>query len=189
MAGVAKHEAPPAAALSSSLIVTKGQAAPVMPFAPFDGAPEPVTAPVTHPVTPSAEHGDHGAGKRRSRPRAQTAKTGQTTKTDKPNKKNGAAPGKKRVSLTLRLDPDRFFRLKVFAAHSGQSHQDILHEALESYLGEHAHATAPHCACLEAGAKPGAGWGRILQIFTGPNGNASNGKALNGKTLNDKTGT
>lgn len=182
MAGVARNEAPPAAALSSSLIVTKGQAAPVTSFAAFDGVSSPVPHPVTSPVTPSADHGDHGAGKRRSRPRAQTAKAAQTTKTDKPNKKNGAAGAKKRVSLTLRLDPDRFFRLKVFAAHSGQSHQDILHEALESYIGDHAHATAPHCACLEAGAKPDAGWGRILQIFTGPNGNAPNGKTPDGKT-------
>ncbi|MEE8515276.1 MAG: hypothetical protein V3T02_01430 [Alphaproteobacteria bacterium] len=152
MAGVAKKEARPPAELNGSLIVTKGQAVPVAPFATFDALPS--------SVTPMAKHA--GPGKGRSRPKAGKV----------PNKKDGPAPAQKRVSLTLRLDPARFFRLKVFAAHIGRSHQNILHAALESYLIEHAHATAPHCACLNETAKPDAGWSKFLQFFTGPDGNA-----------------
>ncbi len=157
MAGVAKKEALPPAELNGSLIVTKGQAIPVAPFAPLDA--------LSSSITPLANCAGPGprTGKGRSRPKAGMAP-------NKPSKKNGAAPAKKRVSLTLRLDPDRFFRLKVFAAHTGQSHQDILHAALESHLSEHAHATAPNCACLNETAKPDAGWDRFLQLFTAPNG-------------------
>ncbi len=153
MAGVAKKvAASKPAELNSSLIVTKGQAVPVAPFAPLDVLPEPGS------VTPLANYAGTGHG--RSRPKAGTA----------PNQKDGPAKGKKRVSLTLRLDPARFFRLKVFAAHTGRSHQDILHTALESYLSEHAHATAPNCACLAETAKPGSGWSGFLQLFTDQDG-------------------
>lgn len=161
MAGIAKKEARPPAELNGALIVTKGQAVPVAPFAPFDVLPS--------FVTPMANYAGPGprTGKARSRPKAGTV----------PNTSDGPAPAKKRVSLTLRLDPARFFRLKVFAAHTGRSHQDILHAALESYLTEHAHATAPHCVCLNETAKPDAGWARFLQLFTAPDGNAPDGNA------------
>lgn len=155
MAGAAKKVAQPPAEINGSLIVTKGQAVPVAPFAPFDILPSSVTPLAKYPRT------GPGTSKEGARPKQDTA----------PNKKDGTVPGKKRISLTLRLDPARFFRLKVFAAHTGRTHQDILHAALESYLTEHAHATAPHCVCLDATAKPDTGWARFLQLFTGPAGN------------------
>ncbi len=167
MAGAEKNEARPPAELNSSLIVTKGQAVPVAPFAPFNALPSSIT-PLPNYAGPGPS-----TSKQRSRPKAGTV----------PNKKDGPAPAKtpapakKRVSLTLRLDPTRFFRLKVFAAHTGQTHQDILHAALESYLTEHAHATAPYCACLNETAKPDAGWARFLQLFTDPDDNAPDGNA------------
>ncbi len=145
MAGMAKKAAQPPAQINGSLIVTKGQAVPVAPFAPFDVLP--------NSVTPLAKYAR--TGKQRARPKP----------------KDGTAPGKKRIALTLRLDPTRYFRLKVFAAHTGRSHQDILHTALESYITEHAHATAPHCVCLDETAKPDMGWARFVQLFMDPAGN------------------
>ncbi len=162
MAGAAKNEDRPPAELNGSLIVTKGQAVPVAQFAPFDTLPS--------SITHSANFTGPGKGRSRS-------KAGRVA-----NKKGGPAPVRKRVSLTLRLDPVGFFRLKVFAAHTGQSLQDILHAALEGYLTEHAHATAPHCACLNETAKPDAGWARFLRLFTAPAGNTPDGNTPDGNT-------
>lgn len=147
MASVAKKVARPPAQLNGSLIVSKGQAVPVVPFVSFDGFDA-----LPSSVTVVANHANSGNG--RSRPKDAAV----------PNKKDGPAPGKKRIALTLRLHPDRFFRLKVFAAHTGRSHQDILHAALESYLVQHAHAAAPHCVCLNENAKPDTGWARLRNL-------------------------
>lgn len=50
-----------------------------------------------------------------------------------------------RVALTLRLDPARHTRLRIFAARRRSTSQDLLIEALDAYL----QACGPDCACMQ----------------------------------------
>ncbi len=57
-----------------------------------------------------------------------------------------------RARLTLRLDADKYLRLKLAAAHRRRSLQHVLSEALDYYLEEIAPSVSQgKCACLESG--------------------------------------
>ncbi|MFQ5958338.1 MAG: hypothetical protein ACE5LF_03120 [Alphaproteobacteria bacterium] len=62
---------------------------------------------------------------------------------------------KKRVALTLRLDPERHLRLKIFAAYAQRSIQNVLSCALDDYLDLVAATAGQDCACLGARRGPG----------------------------------
>ena len=63
----------------------------------------------------------------------------------------GSGRAERPVSLTLRLDPGRHSRLRIFAARRGQSAQKVLVSALDAY---HA-ACGADCACMRGEAKDG----------------------------------
>ncbi len=94
------------AALTSSLLAAKGKASP--------------TASLATPDMPA--FGAPGAAG--GPPSNSPAEAG--PKTDKPG----------RAKLTMRLDRERHFRLKLVAAHLNQSTQDVLSVALDSYLDQ-----------------------------------------------------
>lgn len=62
-------------------------------------------------------------------------------------------PSGKRVAMTLRLDHPRHLRLRVLSAHVNRSSQDILTEALDTYLDSFAHMPEmKQCDCLRGEA-------------------------------------
>ncbi len=64
------------------------------------------------------------------------------------------ARANKRVATTLRLDPERHLRLKIFTASTGRSIQDVLTCALDDYL-DRASAVGWNHAGLGARPEPG----------------------------------
>ena len=57
-----------------------------------------------------------------------------------------------RMRISLRLDPDRYLKLKLSAAHLHRNLQEVLIAALDSYLEQMGPTVKNgHCACLEAG--------------------------------------
>ncbi len=54
----------------------------------------------------------------------------------------------KTVVTTVRLSPEVYLRLKLFATLSGRTRQDILQSAVEGYLAECAEGLGSNCACL-----------------------------------------
>ena len=56
--------------------------------------------------------------------------------------------GRKTVATTVRLSPEVYLRLKLFATLSGRTRQDILQSAVEGYLAECAKGLGSNCACL-----------------------------------------
>lgn len=70
----------------------------------------------------------------------------------KPSRRPDRA-GQDRVAFTVRLDRERYMRLKIFAARRGRSGQEILTRALDAYL----EACATDCACLRRAARRGDG--------------------------------
>ena len=62
-----------------------------------------------------------------------------------------SSPAAGRAKLTMRLDRERHFRLKLVAAHLKRSSQEVLTQALDAYLDQLAPAMMNGgCACLEA---------------------------------------
>lgn len=55
---------------------------------------------------------------------------------------------KKRIALTLRLDKERHFQLKLLSAHRNLSGQELMIEALDALLNQQRIAT-PGCPCLQ----------------------------------------
>lgn len=119
-----------AASLSSTLLARKGNAAPAggfaMPPLPAPAAAEPTPRPVraatsTLPVETAPN----------------TLPLMPTQKADKVAK------------LTLRLDTERHLRLKLVAAHTRASIQELMVRALDAYLNELGpNAARGGCACL-----------------------------------------
>jgi hypothetical protein len=62
-----------------------------------------------------------------------------------------------RTRISLRLDPDRYLRLKLSAAHLHRNLQDVLIAALDGYLDKlGTEVKSGNCACLESGCtEPG----------------------------------
>lgn len=57
-----------------------------------------------------------------------------------------------RVRHSLRLDVQRHLRLKLLAAHTQQSLQDVFLAALDAHLERHGEGVLDgHCACLQKG--------------------------------------
>ncbi len=55
-----------------------------------------------------------------------------------------------RVRMSIRLDPDDHLALKLLAAHSRKSSQNILEEALREYTANHGQSILPQtCDCLQ----------------------------------------
>ncbi len=105
------------ASLTSSLLAEKGAAIPTV--GPVDGSARPTTIP-----PPPA--GDIAATARPTQPPETAPFDDATPRRDKAD----------RVRVTLRIDPERHFRLKLVAAHLNQNTQDVLSVALDSYLDQ-----------------------------------------------------
>lgn len=77
---------------------------------------------------------------------------------DKPGGASDASSAKDRVALTLRVDQDRHTRLRVLAAQTRRSSQDILLAALDSYIDVASQGMGfcdclkPNSQCCKAGA-------------------------------------
>lgn len=126
--------------------VALGPEPPAPPASPVGRDPEPpvrevVPAPVQPPSAPPDRPGakalDFDAAKRR---KARERTFGRAT-----GKRLGKA--EKRAALTLRLDPDRHLRLKIYSAYVRRKIQDVLVAALDDYLNRK--ATGGGCACLQ----------------------------------------
>ncbi len=139
-----------AASLTSSLLVPKGRAtalgfAPVAPTQPSLRAP--LGGGASEPI-PFACHGEDRADPspaRNGTPVAQ-GRTGASG-----GVRGSGAPT--RAKLSLRLDSERHLRLRLLSAHLRKSSQELLIEALDSYL---AGISPPlgaglSCACLASG--------------------------------------
>jgi len=119
------------ARLTSDLLVRKGQALPASGY--------------IQPAIRLAEISTHGgASDRAQRPAPLPGTTlalagGGSDRTERP------------VCLTLRLDPGRHSRLRIFAARRGESAQKVLISALDAYLA----ACGADCACMRGAAKDG----------------------------------
>jgi len=62
-----------------------------------------------------------------------------------------------RIRVSIRLDPDRHRVLKLVAAHTGRSVQDLAVTALDEYLGAlSVGVQGGQCICLNDEAAPGA---------------------------------
>ena len=61
-----------------------------------------------------------------------------------------------RVRISLRLDPERYLKLKLSAAHLHRNLQEILIASLDNYLEQIAPTVKDgNCACLESGCSEG----------------------------------
>lgn len=124
------------ARLTSDLLAPKGQAIPsIVSLDWFNNEPRRRSDSLVPPMYPV----DAGAGDTAARPKKTRRKATGT---------NGNAPP--RIAMTLRMDPERHLRLKLLAAHRGQSAQEILTEAFDAFLGRPEFASLLiRCRCLK----------------------------------------
>lgn len=140
------------ARLTGALLARKGQAAPAQPapsiYYPF--AESVTEEPKSHEAAPLVEAG--AIHPRFAAPPAATGKANDGGKKACGMGSRATPPtdvGGSRAALTLRLDEERHLRLRVFAAHSKRSSQDILTQALDEYLERHSYdGNMRHCDCL-----------------------------------------
>lgn len=72
-----------------------------------------------------------------------------SSKTEQPPVKNTAKAGK-RIAMTLRMEQNDHLKLRLYAAHSRKSCQDIISDALEMYLSkEDKVCNISDCSCLK----------------------------------------
>lgn len=100
------------ARLTGTLLVRKGEATPTLAVAPA-------------PAKPSRANGMSGRGTR----------NGIRHLVAVPRLRTNSHAGK-RVAMTLRLDPERHLRLKLFTVQAGRSAQDVLTTAIDEYLSQ-----------------------------------------------------
>lgn len=114
------------ARLSSGLLARKGEAFPAGGFAAAGiGLSQPLPSPHARP--------------RSCRPQASSAIGGVALPPTAPE-----IARHERVALTVRLDPVRHARLRIFSARRRRTCQDVVIEALDAYL----QACGPDCACM-----------------------------------------
>ena len=139
-----------AASLSYSLLVRKGLAMPLAPAMPTASPPE---IPGSGPdPAPSKREANAGAAPALLTPfRRKQKKDGlPSLGTRSPGTAQRDHMG--RVRLSLRLDLHRHLRLKLLAAHTRKSVQELLVAALDRYLEEQAAiGTGKECSCLANG--------------------------------------
>lgn len=122
------------ATLSSSLLIRKGTATPV----PHTASP----LPTGQPETARQERARARSSLRQVSP-PQDEAAGHHDDHDLKQDHFG------RVRLSIRLDPDRHLRLKLLAAHTRSSVQDLLIAALDAYLEDMGQSVNDGaCACL-----------------------------------------
>lgn len=69
----------------------------------------------------------------------------------RPSKPRAASGSSGKAALTVRLDPERHFKLRLLSAHINRSSQQIMIDALDAFLQEHGADISPHmCACATA---------------------------------------
>lgn len=141
-----------AARLTSSLLVRKGDAAPAgipprHPDVPLVQVSPPVSEARAAPLRaiseaePQTAAASPGAG-------ATVNPAGPTPAAGRTGRAGGGGSGE-RFATTLRLDPVRHYRLKLFAARQRTEVQDLLVRAVDAYL----EARAGDCPCLRGGPK------------------------------------
>jgi len=122
------------ARLTSSLLARKGQA---LPAGAQARAGMDLSSPLP-PMAPKAPRACATDNLRRLGPAAIQA----PVRTDQPGAGKNA-----RVALTIKLDPTRHARLKIFAARAKRTCQDVMVEALDALLEAHGAA----CECMRNG--------------------------------------
>ncbi len=105
------------ASLTSSLLAEKGTAVPTV---------DPVDGPAMQATIPPPPAVDVAPSATPTQPPDAAPFADATPRRDKSD----------RVRVTMRIDPERHFRLKLVAAHLNQSTQDVLSVALDSYLDQ-----------------------------------------------------
>lgn len=100
------------ARLTGSLLACTGAATPALAVAPA-------------PARRSRANGKSGSGTR----------NGVRHLAAVPRPRSNGHAGK-RVAMTLRLDPERHLRLKLFTVQAGRSAQDVLTTAIDEYLSQ-----------------------------------------------------
>ncbi len=189
-----------AAALDSSLLVRKGEAAPSVfsaaeparPAWPVEPEPSAAAGPATTSDTPVPTAAEAAVARADTTAAMERIRNAMTRGPSVPFRQRGAAANdpidlaavkqaraeggladgtatagrlasrhsrkaKRRVALTLRLEPERHLRLKIFAAYTERSIQNVLSCALDDYL-ERVAAT-DDCACLGVHQAPGTRYG------------------------------
>ncbi|WP_150004376.1 hypothetical protein [Iodidimonas muriae] len=139
-----------AARLTANLLASKGDATPALQrqrlslaadSSSFDGigrAQAPMSSTPASPASASpAPSSPVKALSGTQSPKRQQRKTEQGDK----------VTDKKRIALTLRLDKERHLRLKLMAAHTNKSAQDLLMQALDDLLGNYTEPLSG-CPCL-----------------------------------------
>ena len=59
----------------------------------------------------------------------------------------------KTVATTVRLDPDLYLRLRLYATHTDRTRQNIMQSAIASYLADGALELGGNCSCLNGDKK------------------------------------
>ena len=130
------------AALTSALLVRKGEAAPTYYAVPPQAL-----------ISSPPRNQDPGLSLRRLWSRMRQARS--TTRNSALSASRSRAPERKRTTdartrITLRVDGRRHLRLRIVAAHRNESLQAVMLAALDSYLDRAQEALANgRCACLE----------------------------------------
>jgi hypothetical protein len=129
-----------AARLNSSLLIRKGSASPVSSLTPYAEPPaghetlDREVADAPRSTVAAVTTGPRGQG---------TVRAVRDRDTPLVRDHHG------RVRLSLRLDPHRHLRLKLLAAHSHRSIQEILIHALDAYMEDQGQSMVDgSCACL-----------------------------------------
>jgi len=150
-----------AAALTSALLARKGGAAPAGPNAAgLDAMARDLARDLSadHPVhharpapaaTPCAPEPAPAAQASAPLPAPEAAaRAGEPAKAAR----RRASPGSGgKAAMTVRLDAERHFKLRLMSAHANRSAQQILVAALDDYLAKHGADISPRmCACATA---------------------------------------
>ena len=150
----------PAASLTSTLLARKGAASPArstnngIDALAHDLAQDlAANRPVQHQPATVPVPGTYAAPTTTSAPAATAAAAASPepeapTPVAKPVKPRAASGSHGKAAMTVRLDSERHFKLRLLSAHCNRSSQQILIEALDQYLSEHGADISPHmCAC------------------------------------------
>jgi predicted transcriptional regulator len=156
----------PEARLTSALLARKGNAQPFPAKDVFSLPPQTAVDPGAGASEQAAGRRIHPEGwpspaatfslRRPERPAPEPARKAEAAPSSGSQTDPSASLSKKRVALTLRVDHDRHRRLRILAAQTGRSSQEIMMTALDAYVdGE---AAGEICECLKAQARcAGAG--------------------------------
>ncbi len=157
----------PAASLTSTLLARKGAASPARSNSSgYDAlaqdlahdlaanrpvGPQAAVAPAAGSYSAPTVVDNAAADAAEAAPSLQEPVAIDAPKPQKPVKPRAASGSHGKAAMTVRLDTERHFKLRLLSAHSNRSSQQILIDALDQYLSQHGADISPHmCACANA---------------------------------------